>query len=148
MHLSLWFVTKFMTASAAAVNASVREEKKNTSPGPALFRSGKQSPRRRKRSQRMPYSALFPGPRPRAGRLYKVAGAASRSSAAGGQTRAGKRAASPGPKTCCPPRRGRGRREPRGPDRAEAGRALAGPRRPRKGRGAWEGRGRPPLGCG
>lgn len=64
MHLSLWFETKFMTASAAAVNASVRKEKKNTSPSPALFRSGKQSPRRRKRSKRMPYSALFPGPAP------------------------------------------------------------------------------------
>lgn len=147
MHLSLWFVTKFMTASAAAVNASVRKEKKNTSPGPALFRSGKQSPRRRKRSKRMPYSALFPGPRPRAGRLYKVAGAASRSSSAGRPDAGGEARSLSGAEDLLPAA-ARGRQEPRGPDRAEAGRALAGPRRPRKGRGAWEGRGRPSLGCG
>lgn len=72
-----------MTASAAAVNASVRNEKKNTSPGPALFRSGKRTERRRKHRKRMPYSALFPARAPGAGRLYKVAGAASRSSSAG-----------------------------------------------------------------
>lgn len=60
MHLSLWFVTKFMTVTTAAVNASVRNEKKNTSQGPALFRSGKQAPRRRQPSKRIPYSALFP----------------------------------------------------------------------------------------
>lgn len=64
MHLSLWFVTKFMTATTAAVNASVRNEKKNTSQGPALFRSGKQAPRRRQSSQRIPYSALFPSTHP------------------------------------------------------------------------------------
>lgn len=64
MHLSLWFVTKFMTATTAAVNASVRNEKKNTSQGPALFRSGKQALRRRQSSKRIPYSALFPSIRP------------------------------------------------------------------------------------
>lgn len=77
MHLSLWFVTKFMTVTTAAVNASVRNEKKNTSQGPALFRSGKQAPRRRQHSKRIPYSALFPVYTPcvRAAGLYKVAGA-------------------------------------------------------------------------
>lgn len=111
MHLSLWFVTKFMTASAAAVNASVRKEKKNTSPSPALFRSGKQPPRRRKRSKRMPYSARCPGPRrgsrpaadikcpvPLPG-AARPGGPARRG--AGGEARGRS-----GPKTCCPPRPG------------------------------------------
>lgn len=111
MHLSLWFETKFMTASAAAVNASVRKEKKNTSPSPALFRSGKQSPRRRKRSKRMPYSALFPGPAPpEQGDYIKWPVPPPGAALPGGRTREGKRAASPGPKTCRPPRPGDARR--------------------------------------
>lgn len=36
MHLSLRFVTKFMTASAVTVNAPARNEKENTSQAPAL----------------------------------------------------------------------------------------------------------------
>lgn len=77
MHLSLWFVTKFMTVTTAAVNASVRNEKKNTSQGPALFRNGKQAPRRRQHSKRIPLLRTFPVYTPcvRAAGLYKVAGA-------------------------------------------------------------------------
>jgi hypothetical protein len=66
-----------MTVTTAAVNASVRNEKKNISQGPALFRSGKQAPRRRQHGKRIPYSALFPFTHPACELrgLYKVAGA-------------------------------------------------------------------------
>lgn len=130
-----------MTASTAAVNASVRNEKKNTSQGPALFRSGKQAPRRRKRSKRIP-TPHFPGPAPRApraGGLYKVPrrplGAAP-SAAGRGAGRAQPRRPEDLPPARPPPPGDAGARPPRG-----GWPGARSPPWPRKGRGAWGGRG-------
>lgn len=156
MHLSLWFVTKFMTATTAAVNASVRNEKKNTSQGPALFRSGKQAPRRRQSSKRIPYSALFLSTHPafELRGLYKVAGAGL------GQqlcsvARDGKRGSQAQPKTtdllpAWPPTRGGSMDSQRPARRLLASRGLCSPAvaagRPRE-REAWAGREPTAPGC-
>lgn len=89
MHLSLRFVTKFMTASAVAVNAPARNEKENTSQAPAL--SEVQSSRRVGGSPAKESPARHVSRRPARGSpVYKE----STGAAAGPGGRAGRRAAS------------------------------------------------------
>lgn len=91
MHLSLRFVTKFMTASAVAVNAPARNEKENTSQAPAL--SEVQSSRRVGGSPAKESPARHVSrPPARGSPVYKE----SAGVAAGPGRRAGPRAGEPG----------------------------------------------------